>query len=56
MKVEQIYTGCLSEATYFIKSVKEAAIIDPLRETEYIWKNSIRKCYLKIYIYYSFSC
>ena len=34
MKVEQIYTGCLSEATYFIKSNKEAAIIDPLRETD----------------------
>ena len=34
MKVEQIYTGCLSEATYFIKSDKEAAIIDPLRETD----------------------
>ena len=34
MKVEQIYTGCLSEATYFIKSSNEAAIIDPLRETD----------------------
>ena len=34
MKVEQIYTGCLSEATYFIKSDNEAAIIDPLRETD----------------------
>ena len=34
MKVEQIYTGCLSEATYFIKSNNEAAIIDPLRETD----------------------
>ena len=34
MKVEQIYTGCLSEATYFIKSNHEAAIIDPLRETD----------------------
>lgn len=34
MKVEQIYTGCLSEATYFIKSNNEGAIIDPLRETD----------------------
>ena len=33
MKVEQIYTGCLSEATYFIKSGNEGAIVDPLRET-----------------------
>jgi len=32
MKVEQLYTKCLSEATYFIASNGEAAIIDPLRE------------------------
>ncbi len=34
MKVEQIYTGCLAEAAYYIESNGEAAIIDPLRETE----------------------
>lgn len=34
MKVEQIYTGCLAEAAYYIESKGEAAIIDPLRETE----------------------
>jgi hydroxyacylglutathione hydrolase len=34
MKVEQIYTGCLAEAAYYIQSNGEAAIIDPLRETE----------------------
>lgn len=34
MKVEQIYTGCLAEAAYYIESEGEAAIIDPLRETE----------------------
>lgn len=34
MKVEQLYTGCLAEAAYFIESNGEAAIIDPLRETE----------------------
>ena len=33
MKVEQIYTGCLAEATYFIQSSGEALVIDPLRET-----------------------
>ena len=33
MKVEQIYTGCLAEAAYYIESKGEAAIIDPLRET-----------------------
>jgi len=33
MVVEQLYTGCLSEAAYYIESNGEAAIIDPLRET-----------------------
>jgi hydroxyacylglutathione hydrolase len=32
MKVEQIYTGCLAEAAYYIESDGEAAIVDPLRE------------------------
>ena len=34
MKVEQIYTKCLAEAAYYIESNGEAAIIDPLRETD----------------------
>lgn len=34
MKVEQIYTGCLAEAAYYIESNGEAVIIDPLREVE----------------------
>jgi len=34
MKVEQIFTGCLAEMAYYIESNGEAAIIDPLRETE----------------------
>ncbi len=34
MKIEQIYTGCLAEAAYYIESNGEAAIIDPLRETD----------------------
>lgn len=34
MKIEQIYTGCLAEAAYYIESEGEAAIIDPLRETQ----------------------
>lgn len=34
MNVEQIYTGCLAEAAYYIESEGEAAIIDPLRETK----------------------
>ncbi len=33
MKIEQLYTGCLSQGAYYIESNGEAAIIDPLRET-----------------------
>lgn len=33
MYIEQLYTGCLAEAAYYIESNGEAAIIDPLRET-----------------------
>ncbi|CAN5306689.1 MBL fold metallo-hydrolase [soil metagenome] len=32
MKIEQIYTGCLSQGAYYIQSEGEAAVIDPLRE------------------------
>ncbi len=32
MKVEQLYTGCLSQGAYYIESNGEAAVIDPLRE------------------------
>ncbi len=32
MKVEQIYTGCLAQAAYYIESDGEAAVIDPLRD------------------------
>jgi len=32
MKIEQIYTGCLSQGAYYIESEGEIAIIDPLRE------------------------
>lgn len=32
MKIEQIYTGCLSQGAYYIESQGEAAVIDPLRE------------------------
>jgi len=34
MEIEQIYTGCLAEAAYYIESNGEAAIVDPLREVE----------------------
>ena len=34
MKIEQIYTGCLAHAAYYLESNGEAAIFDPLREVE----------------------
>lgn len=34
MQIEQIYTGCLAQGAYYITSNGEAAIIDPLRETQ----------------------
>lgn len=34
MKVEQLFTGCLAEMAYYIESNGEAAVVDPLRETE----------------------
>lgn len=34
MKIEQLYTGCLAEAAYYIESKGEAAIIDPLRDVD----------------------
>ncbi|GAC1526831.1 MAG: MBL fold metallo-hydrolase [Sediminibacterium sp.] len=34
MFVKQLYTGCLSEAAYYIESEGEAAVIDPLRDIE----------------------
>ncbi|MBA6151379.1 MBL fold metallo-hydrolase [Gelidibacter maritimus] len=34
MKIEQIYTGCLSQGAYYIESNGEVAVIDPLREVK----------------------
>ena len=34
MKIEQIYTGCIAHAAYYIESNGEAAIVDPLREVQ----------------------
>jgi glyoxylase-like metal-dependent hydrolase (beta-lactamase superfamily II)/rhodanese-related sulfurtransferase len=48
MTVEQIYTGCLAEAAYYIESEGEAIIIDPLRETQpYLDKLQERNAKLK---------
>lgn len=34
MKVEQIYTGCIAHAAYYLHNNGEAAIFDPLREVQ----------------------
>ena len=33
MHIEQIYTGCLAQASYYIESDHEAIIIDPIRDS-----------------------
>lgn len=34
MYIKQLYTGCLSEAAYYIESNGESAVIDPLRDID----------------------
>ena len=34
MRIEQIYTGCLAHAAYYLEDQGEAAIFDPLREVQ----------------------
>ncbi|OIQ20137.1 MAG: MBL fold metallo-hydrolase [Flavobacterium sp. MedPE-SWcel] len=34
MKLEQIYTGCIAQAAYYLESNGEVAIFDPLREVQ----------------------
>jgi glyoxylase-like metal-dependent hydrolase (beta-lactamase superfamily II)/rhodanese-related sulfurtransferase len=48
MKVEQIYTGCIAHAAYYLESKGEAAIFDPLREVQpYIDRASKDKAQIK---------
>lgn len=48
MKIEQIYTGCLAHAAYYLESDGEAAIFDPLREVQpYIEKAEKSKAKIK---------
>lgn len=51
MKIEQIYTGCLAEAAYYIESNGEAAIIDPLREVEPYLKKAAKDNAIIKYIF-----
>ncbi len=48
MKIEQIYTGCIAHAAYYIESNGEAAIFDPLREVgPYIEKANVDNAKIK---------
>ena len=48
MIIEQIYTGCLFQASYYIESNGESAIIDPIREVDlYIDKAKINNSKIK---------
>ncbi|RYY63289.1 MAG: MBL fold metallo-hydrolase [Chitinophagaceae bacterium] len=48
MYIQQLYTGCLSEAAYYIESNGEAAIVDPLRDIDaYLQLAAERKATIK---------
>lgn len=48
MFVQQLYTGCISEAAYYVESEGEAAVIDPLRDIdEYLKLAAERKAKIK---------
>jgi len=48
MYIQQIYTGCLAQAAYYVESDGEAAIIDPLRDIQtYIDIATARKAQIK---------
>jgi len=48
MKIQQIYTGCIAQATYYIENNGEVAIFDPLREVQpYIDKANLDRAKIK---------
>jgi hydroxyacylglutathione hydrolase len=48
MFVQQLYTGCISEAAYYIESNGEAAVVDPLRDIDaYLQLATERKARIK---------
>jgi glyoxylase-like metal-dependent hydrolase (beta-lactamase superfamily II)/rhodanese-related sulfurtransferase len=48
MYIEQLYTGCLSEAAYYVESNGEAVVIDPMRDVEtYLRLATERKAVIK---------
>ncbi len=48
MKIQQIYTGCIAQAAYYIENKGEVAIFDPLREVQpYIDKANLDHAKIK---------
>jgi glyoxylase-like metal-dependent hydrolase (beta-lactamase superfamily II)/rhodanese-related sulfurtransferase len=48
MMIEQMYTGCLAHAAYYIQSGNEAAIVDPLRDVNpYVEKARVNGAKIK---------
>src|SRR5688572_23359785 len=48
MYIQQLYTGCISEAAYYLESNGEAAIVDPLRDIDaYLQLAADRKATIK---------
>ena len=48
MKIQQIYTGCIAQAAYYIENKGEVAIFDPLREVQpYIEKANLDQAKIK---------
>jgi len=48
MFIQQLYTGCISEAAYYIESNGEAAVVDPLRDIDaYLQLAAERKTSIK---------
>lgn len=48
MFIKQLYTGCISEAAYYIESNGEAAVVDPLRDIDaYLQLATERKATIK---------
>src|SRR6476469_11072318 len=48
MFIKQLYTGCISEAAYYIESEGIAAVIDPLRDIDvYLQLAAERKSQIK---------
>ncbi len=48
MFIQQLYTGCISEAAYYIESNGEVAVVDPIRDIdEYLQMATERKAKIK---------